>query len=123
MEIDYAAVGVRIRRLRKERGLTQAKLAGLVGITVAHLSNIEQGKTLFSLQVLADIAEMLKTTPGMLLAVAPAGRNGLHKRLTNEINKSLEGCTQAQLELIEGLVCCMKAWFEQQDKKQSRDGK
>ena len=30
MELDYQAIGVRIRRLRKERGLTQAQAEGIL---------------------------------------------------------------------------------------------
>lgn len=116
MEIDYAAVGERIRIFRKKRKLTQIKLAELVGITIAHLSNIEQGKTLFSLQVLMKISEVLETTPGVLLAIIPAEKNTLHQRLTNEVNRSLKGCTDAQLKLIEDLVHYIKIWLEQQNK-------
>ena len=39
MELDYQAIGVRIRRLRKERGLTQQTLAenrGLESINHSH---------------------------------------------------------------------------------------
>ncbi len=118
MGIDYIAVGARIRVLRKARKLTQIELAELVGITIAHLSNIEQGKTLFSLQVLVNISEVLETTPEMILAIIPSKKNKVYQRLINEIDKSLKGCTDAQLELMENLVHYTKVWLlEQQNNK------
>ena len=56
MEIDYTAVGAEIRELRKERRMLQEELAERIGVSVPHISNIENGKTKFSAQVLMDLA-------------------------------------------------------------------
>lgn len=122
MGIDYIAVGERIRALRRARKLTQIELAELVGITIAHLSNIEQGKTLFSLQVLLNLSEALQTTPGMILSIIPSKKSKSDQGLIGEIDKSLRECTDAQLTLIEHLVREIKTWLvEQQNNK--NDGK
>ena len=67
MGIDYVAVGERIRRIRKEQKMSQEKLAELIDVSTPHMSNIENGKTKFSLQVLIDLANSLNTTPDALL--------------------------------------------------------
>lgn len=46
MEIDYAAIGKRIRKARKKQNLTQEQLAEMNGVKSAHISNIEIGKNL-----------------------------------------------------------------------------
>lgn len=43
MELDYQAIGVRIRRLRKEWGLTQQTLAEMSGQEPSNISHIERG--------------------------------------------------------------------------------
>ena len=46
---EVAAIGSRLRRLRKERGLTQAELARQIGIQQSDLSRMEKGEYRVSL--------------------------------------------------------------------------
>jgi len=52
---EVAAVGSRLRRLRKERGLTQAELARQIGIQQSDLSRMEKGAYRVSLDNLFKI--------------------------------------------------------------------
>lgn len=52
---EVAAIGSRLRRLRKERGLTQAELARQIGIQQSDLSRMEQGEYRVSLDRLFRI--------------------------------------------------------------------
>ena len=52
MGIDYQAIGVRIRRLRKAKGLTQQTLAELSEQEPSNISHIERGATKLSLPTL-----------------------------------------------------------------------
>lgn len=54
-----AAVGARIRTLRKDAGLTQQQLAERAGITRANLANIEMGKYSAGLDILWKISKAL----------------------------------------------------------------
>ena len=51
MEIDYKAIGQRIKIARIKKGITQEAVADLIDITPAHMSNVETGKTKVSLRV------------------------------------------------------------------------
>lgn len=62
MELDYRAIGVRVKEKRLSMGWTQEGLAAAVGISVPHMSNVERGKTKVSLQTLVDIANALEAT-------------------------------------------------------------
>ena len=54
--LNYAAIGKKIRQLRKSRELSQEQLAEQVWISVTHMSHIETGNTKLSLPVFVDIA-------------------------------------------------------------------
>lgn len=52
-------LGEKIRKMRKSRGLTQEKLAELIGIDNKHLSRIEIGKHMPTYSVLKKLAKTL----------------------------------------------------------------
>lgn len=56
-------VGANVRRLRKERGLSQESLAGEAGLAMRHLGRIERGEGNPTVAVLARLAEVLKVHP------------------------------------------------------------
>ncbi|WP_052434062.1 helix-turn-helix transcriptional regulator [Streptacidiphilus melanogenes] len=60
-------LGEHLARLRKSRGLTQAQLADLAGITQAALSRAETGRTLPQLRTLMTIGQVLGQNVGIHL--------------------------------------------------------
>lgn len=56
-------VGANIRRLRKERGLSQETLAGEAGLAMRHLGRIERGEGNPTVTVLGKLAEVLGVHP------------------------------------------------------------
>ena len=59
--VDSVDSGSRIRALRKSRGLTQGKLAKLIGLDQSTVSDIERGAN-FGADVLHQLCEQLQTT-------------------------------------------------------------
>jgi len=57
----------RIKRRRKELGLTQEEVAHKIGISRVYMGYIEQGRHSPSLEVLEKIARALKTSVANLL--------------------------------------------------------
>ena len=55
MATDYTDIGQRIKVKRIEKGLTQEKLAELVGIGPSHMSHLESGKTVASMDVFISL--------------------------------------------------------------------
>lgn len=53
-------IGQRIAELRKEQGISQAKLSELTGIGSGHIARIELGKYSIGIDTLAKIAEILE---------------------------------------------------------------
>lgn len=52
--------GKRIQEIRKSKGLTQEKLAEMIGIDIPNLSNIERGKHFVSSDTLEKIIKALE---------------------------------------------------------------
>lgn len=52
--VDYKTLGSRIRAVRLEKKMTQEQLAEAVGVGVTHISHIETGNSIPSLQVMLD---------------------------------------------------------------------
>lgn len=56
-------VGANVRRLRKERGLSQESLAGDAGLAMRHLGRIERGEGNPTVAILARLADVLGVHP------------------------------------------------------------
>lgn len=63
-------IGSRIKKYRKERGLTQEQLAVAINVTKGRISNWEQGINRPDADVLADLCRALNISPSVLLGVA-----------------------------------------------------
>ena len=60
-------VEIRLREIRKDRGLTQVQLAKKTGIDQATLSRIEKGTASIGLDVLDRLCKALRCEPGDIL--------------------------------------------------------
>lgn len=95
--MDYYAIGQRIRKIRKARGLSQEQLAEKVGISTTHMSHIETANTKLSLSVFVDIAEALEIQTDALLY--DNSRESVSRTL-DELSKLLEKCDAKQARII-----------------------
>ena len=66
-EFNTKAVGTVIRRLRKEKELSQELFSGLAGIARSHLSMIESGDKKANFETLWKIASAFGMTPHELV--------------------------------------------------------
>ena len=97
MELDYMAIGRRIRKLRIEKGWSQRNLMEELDISKAHMSHIETGSTKLSLPMLINIANVLDTTTDQLL------RDNVHSStpaFKQEIEEILSDCTTYELSVM-----------------------
>lgn len=89
MELDYKAIGVRIRRFRKQRGLTQQSLAELSNQDPSNISHIERGATKLGLPTIVSIANALGTSVDELLC---DNLQKSDKAFTQEASELLADC-------------------------------
>lgn len=67
MAIDYTDIGKRIRKRRLEKGFTQDRLSELVGVGASHMSHMESGKTVPSMEVFISLCNVLECSADELL--------------------------------------------------------
>lgn len=58
-DLDFKAIGLKIKERRKELGITQEFIANMLDVNPSHISNIECGRANPSLTVLVRIANLL----------------------------------------------------------------
>lgn len=121
MGIDYKAIGRRVKKSRKGKGLTQEKLAELVDISVPHMSNIETGKTRLSLAILTNLVEVLDVTADMLLFGRVGEKDKMHSLVLKEVDELLAGCSDVQVQLIVDAARSTKKILTQYNFKGEKD--
>ncbi|WP_322203368.1 helix-turn-helix domain-containing protein [Acutalibacter intestini] len=62
--MNYSAIetGKRIKKLRKEHGVTQEQLACLLDVTDRHIRNIEHGEKNASIDLLVELSDLFGTS-------------------------------------------------------------
>nr|WP_092069277.1 helix-turn-helix transcriptional regulator [Dendrosporobacter quercicolus]NSL47417.1 helix-turn-helix transcriptional regulator [Dendrosporobacter quercicolus DSM 1736]SDL88606.1 Helix-turn-helix domain-containing protein [Dendrosporobacter quercicolus] len=100
MNIDYIAIGQRIKRIRKKR-FTQEKLAEKLDVTPVYISQVENGKTKINLEMLVRIAGLLDTDPGYFINGASYQTQDY---LKSDLANLLRDCPPERLQLIYNVV-------------------
>ena len=100
-DLDYAAIGSRIRAARKKLGISQAALAEKVEISTTHMSHIETGSTKLSLAAFVRISETLTVLADTLLFPTPSDEK---TNLVAGINKDLNSCSLNDLIVLGDIV-------------------
>lgn len=67
VELNFKAIGKRIKIARINQNMTQESVAERIGITPQHVSNIETGNSSVSLTTLVAIANLLKVSADEIL--------------------------------------------------------
>lgn len=105
MKINYISIGERIKRLRKEKGLTQQLLAEKSCLEPSNISHIERGATKLSLPSIVSIANALDVTVDDLLCDSLVASKNIYK---NEASELLSDCTHQELIIITETMRALK---------------
>lgn len=105
MELEYKAIGKRIKIARIKADLTQEKLSEMIGVSPTHLSNIETGSTRVSLKTIVSIANALHITSDDLLCdnVIKA-----KVQIEQDIAAVLEDCDEYEIRIIRDMAAATK---------------
>ena len=101
MELDYKAIGKRIKIARINADMTQEHLSDLIELSPSHMSNIETGTAKVSLTTMIRIANALSVTVDDLLC-----DNLVHAKVQFEqdIQQMLDGCSELEIRLVKDLI-------------------
>jgi len=105
MSLDLQrAIGTRVRALREVRGLTQERLAAMIERSVETVSNVERGRVLPGLDVLAEIARCLGAPLGELIEAPAEGARPARVQLETRIQSLVRELPDADVRLVLGQV-------------------
>lgn len=104
--VDYKDIGMRIRTARQRKNMTQERLAEAVGVGVTHISHIETGNSVPSLQTLIDIINTLDCSADELLCIEINRARPVYENWLGEL---VEDCSQQELKLITDVIVGLKS--------------
>lgn len=105
IELDYVALGRRIRAYRQQKDMTQQLLAEKAYLVPSNISHIERAKTKVSLPTLVRIANVLGVSVDQLLG------DSLHQGVDiadEDIALLLRDCSPKEKRIIRDIVAATK---------------
>lgn len=105
MNIDYKAIGKRIKIARIKANFTQENLAEIVEISTTHMSNIETGTTRVSLTTIVGIANALSVTVDDLLCDSVVKAK---VQFENDVANILSDCDDYEIRVIKDMALTLK---------------
>ena len=105
MELDYKAIGKRIKIARIKADLTQEHLAEMVEISPTHMSNIETGTTRVSLTAIVSLANALSVTVDDLLCDSVVKAQ---VQFEKDIAEILADCDAYEIRIVKDMAQALK---------------
>ena len=105
MELDYKAIGKRIKIARIKADFTQERLAEAVEISPTHMSNIETGTTRVSLSAIVSLANALSVTVDDLLCDSVVKSK---VQFEKDIAAVLDDCDEHEIRIIKDMAQALK---------------
>lgn len=111
MYMNYAEIGRRIAKRRKKLMLTQVEVEAKADLSPRYLSNIERGKSVPSIDVLMQVADVLHMTPDEVL-IGAEGDGQTGKTTAEQAANLMKYMPQEQQEEILNFIL----WLKEQKK-------
>ena len=106
MIVDYSLIGRRLAYFRKKQKMTQEQLAEKTDLANNYISNIENSRSIPSLETLVKLCDALGVTPNdILLGASINSQQYLH----DELQDKLALCTPKEKRLVEGFISLLLA--------------
>lgn len=102
--IDYKQIGVKIRKARLEKKITQEQLAALADVGVTHITHIETGNTIPSMKTLIAIVNALGCSMDELFSLEVRSAKPV---ALGQLSALLDDCTEEELKIITDTVSAL----------------
>jgi len=101
MDINYNEIGSRIAARRKELGFTQETVTNLTNISTNQLSNLENNRSVPTVETILKLSEALKVTPDyFLLGIV----KNVNETPVSDIAQKALLCTDKQRQLVSEFI-------------------
>ena len=104
--IDYRDLGIRIRKARLERGMTQEQLAEACGVGTSHISHIETGAAYISMSVFITIVNALDCSCDEMLCKEIRAAKPI---LNSWLSEQVADCSEEEVKIISDMVLSLKS--------------
>lgn len=104
-EVDYLAIGQRIRSARLKKNMTQENLATIIDCATTYISSIENGHAKLSLSTIIEIAKALDTTLDILVY---DNLPLLVSQYDADMKELLEDCTPTEQQILKEMLKSFK---------------
>lgn len=101
MELNYKAIGKRIKIARINAEITQEQLSEKANLSPSHMSNIETGTTKVSLSMMIGIANALGVTLDDLLCDSIANAR---PQFEKDIQQILDSCNAYEIRIVKDVM-------------------
>lgn len=105
MELDYRAIGKRIKIARIKADLTQEALAEKASLSATHMSNIETGNSKLSLPTIVSLANALSVSVDEFLCDSVIHSKDI---FSQEIQDLVSDCDEYEIRMIADFVRAAK---------------
>ena len=105
MELDYKAIGKRIKIARIKADMKQDQLAERAKLSPTHISNVETGTTKVSLSAIVSLANALGVTADDLLCDSVVHAKVQFER---DIAELLEDCDPYEIRMVKDMTEALK---------------
>lgn len=105
MNLDYKAIGVRIKDARSMQEMSQERLAELAGLSTTHTSHIETGNTKVSLPTLIKIANVLGCSLDELVCDSIIKAKAVFE---GELARTISDCDELEIRVIADMAKALK---------------
>ncbi|MBE6572829.1 MAG: helix-turn-helix transcriptional regulator [Ruminococcaceae bacterium] len=103
-QIDYKALGARIREARKKNNITQEKLGEICSLSTAHIGHIERGTRIPSLETIVKISSELGVSTDYLLIDSAANTDNILYALSRQIEGKDETKIKSFISAVKALA-------------------
>ena len=100
-DIDYVALGTRVREIRRRKNLSQEKLSAMVDVSTRYISNIELANSKIGLQTLIALANALEVTVDELLYDSTPA---IQAQFDLEAKQIMDDCTSEERHFLLDLM-------------------
>lgn len=104
MLVDYNLIGKRFAAARKEKGMTQEKLAEKANLSSNYLSHIETSRSIPSLETFMTLCTTLEVNPDSILLGSAVTQENY---LVSDIAQQLAQCTESEKRIVYHLIDAM----------------
>ncbi len=105
MAVDYALIGRRLANVRRQKRLTQERLAEMTELANNYISNIENNRSIPSIETLMKLCGALEITPNdLLLGTSTTSVDYLE----GELARKIADCTPRERNVISGMITLLR---------------